>query len=587
MKNKIIILGGGIAGMSAAHELIERGYQVTVFEKQKHLPGGKARSIPVQGTETEGREPLPGEHGFRFFPGFYKHIIETMERIPFSEGKSVADNLVACPNMMMTRMGKEPIVLPSHLPRSLKSFKNLVELLKKIDTGLTSDETKLIGRKLWQLLTSCKERRINEYERTGWWEFTEADTNSENYRTVFVEGLTRTLVAAKAEKCNTKTNGDILIQMLLSISNPKIDNDRILNGPTNEKWLFPWLNYLRDSGVDYNLDAEVLGFETQDREISAVRILKNGKEETFTADYYICALPVERAAPITNTPALLKLDPNLSFIKQLSPSVAWMNGMQFFLNKDVSIVDGHIILADTPWALTAISQIQFWNIDISAYGDGKVKGIISVDVSNWDKDGVLFNRPAKECNMEEALADVWEQLKRSFNTPAVQLKDEDLVLGYVDEAIIFSETLLNYKTTQKHADDKTAYRPKYGSNKVTSNEEPLLVNEINTWAIRSEARTAIPNLLLASDYVRTFTDLATMEGANEAARRAVNNILVKSGSDKPLCEIWNLHEPAWLFYYKWKDKKRYEKGLPWELKEPWFGPLLNFIFKLINKLKLI
>ena len=32
-------------------------------------------------------------------------------------------------------------------------------------------------------------------------------------------------------------------------------------------------------------------------------------------------------------------------------------------------------------------------------------------------------------------------------------------------------------------------------------------------------------MFLAADYVRTNTDLTTMEGANEAARRAVNCII--------------------------------------------------------------
>ncbi len=41
MAKKVIIVGGGVAGMSAAQELIERGYQVEVYEKHKKIPGGK------------------------------------------------------------------------------------------------------------------------------------------------------------------------------------------------------------------------------------------------------------------------------------------------------------------------------------------------------------------------------------------------------------------------------------------------------------------------------------------------------------------------------------------------------------------
>lgn len=32
-KRKVIILGGGVAGMSADHELIERGFDVSVYDK--------------------------------------------------------------------------------------------------------------------------------------------------------------------------------------------------------------------------------------------------------------------------------------------------------------------------------------------------------------------------------------------------------------------------------------------------------------------------------------------------------------------------------------------------------------------------
>ena len=63
-----------------------------------------------------------------------------------------------------------------------------------------------------------------------------------------------------------------------------------------------------------------------------------------------------------------------------------------------------------------------------------------------------------------------------------------------------------------------------------TNNSRLLVHPPGSWAIRPDAGDRIPNLVLAGDYVRTYTDLASMEGANEAARRAVNAILAALGS---------------------------------------------------------
>jgi two-component system, NtrC family, sensor kinase len=53
MSKKVIIMGGGVAGMSAAHELIERGYQVEVFDRNPLYVGGKARSVEVWKQKTK------------------------------------------------------------------------------------------------------------------------------------------------------------------------------------------------------------------------------------------------------------------------------------------------------------------------------------------------------------------------------------------------------------------------------------------------------------------------------------------------------------------------------------------------------
>jgi hypothetical protein len=72
--------------------------------------------------------------------------------------------------------------------------------------------------------------------------------------------------------------------------------------------------------------------------------------------------------------------------------------------------------------------------------------------------------------------------------------------------------------------------------------------------------TSVPNLFLASDFVRTHTDLATMEGANEAARRAVNGILDAERSSARRCEVWKPAEPAIFGPARLLDRVRWKLG---------------------------
>ena len=57
--------------------------------------------------------------------------------------------------------------------------------------------------------------------------------------------------------------------------------------------------------------------------------------------------------------------------------------------------------------------------------------------------------------------------------------------------------------------------------------------------------------------------LATMEGANEAARRAVNGIIDASGERVSYCTVYPLKRPWFLALHRWADKRRYDRGLPW------------------------
>ena len=97
---------------------------------------------------------------------------------------------------------------------------------------------------------------------------------------------------------------------------------------------------------------------------------------------------------------------------------------------------------------------------------------------------------------------------------------------------------------------------------VDENAEPLLINTVNSWSSRPHSNTEIPNLFLASDYVRTYTDLATMEGANEAGRRATNHILDAENSKESRAKIFPLKEPFIFAPLKGLDFLLFKLRLP-------------------------
>jgi uncharacterized protein with NAD-binding domain and iron-sulfur cluster len=103
--------------------------------------------------------------------------------------------------------------------------------------------------------------------------------------------------------------------------------------------------------------------------------------------------------------------------------------------------------------------------------------------------------------------------------------------------------------------------------KVT-NLEPLLINTAGSWKNRPDAVTRIPNLVLAADFVRTNTDLATMEGANEAARRAVNGILAKENAPYQPCPVFALKEPLVLAPFRFADALHWRLGFRGPKKSP-------------------
>ena len=540
----VAVLGGGMAGLAAAHELVERGFSVTVYER--NALGGKARSIPVPGTASGGRMSLPGEHGFRFFPGFYHHVPDSMRRIPFpGNANGVWDNMVAATEGKWLRAGDRPDGGPFGIgvdPEQALTVdglrRNLLDALG--GRGVPPHELAYFVERLLVFVTSSNERRFGQWEHVSWWDFVKAENKSPQYKKEIAAGLTRNLVAAKETVASTRTIGHMGEAFVWNIMGRGNDGapDRVLNLPTNEAWIDPWILHLRSLGVRFKVGQTVEALEIQRGRIAGARVRdRRRRRRVIDADWFVLAMPVERARRLLGG-HVRRLDPRLAGLDDLF--VDWMVGIQFFLRQKVDITHGHMTFLDSQWALTALTQGQFWDARDFArdYGDGVAVDCLSIDISDWDSKGMLFGRPARQCTPDEIAREVWAQIKQ-HPTAGNKLPDDIVHSWFLDPGIRWVK-----------------------SRGVNHNDTPLLVNTVSTWEKRPTAQTKIPNLFLAGDYVQTDIDLATMEGANESARAAVAALLHESGSTAEPPRMYKLYEPPELAQLKEVDAQRYKQGQP-------------------------
>jgi NAD(P)-binding Rossmann-like domain len=552
MPGNVFVIGGGVAGLTAAHELSERGYTVTIYEARTER-GGKVRSWLVPLT-TQPTKKVPAEHGFRFFPGFYRHVTHTMGRIT-SSSSTVYEALVGQPETVMApqRDGVIPDVpLPLSLPPGPAPVAppNAAAILNltaadygHMAAALTLYQVLIVGDETvadqGPLAGPPPPRKLDD---RSWWNYCGAGAGSNNYRLFFGKGLTRCFVATRAEDMSARTGAGILLQLLFDIAKPdRFENppkvrpaDRALNAPTSAAWIKPWITQLQNPPTSTvpgtptptkvtiktgTVNTVITAASGTGHRVTSLKVTTTQGQKTIAVgpnDSVVFAVSLDGARALIASDAGLQAEPELARLAQpVGVKNGNMNGVQFYLAPGTltgPLIRGHYLLVESSWAITALSQDSRW----WKAGAAPTGGILSVIISDW-----LTAAPgpggksALTSNDAELTTELWRQLRQAIPELPAAKPPFAIDVGIAWNAALGSRL----------------------------NTEPMLVNTTDSWGFRPHAGLtgSVVNLVIAGDFVRGITDFASMELANETARRAVNVLLRRDGLAQtvPLCKVYD------------------------------------------------
>jgi hypothetical protein len=550
---------------------------------------------------------VPGEHGFRYFPGFYRHVFDTMRRIPRGE-RTVYEALVRTEAMWMVvdRAGEaRTLRFPRTRPRGLQElFDQNRAMLAEV--GYTPADLARVTLKLFQYMTTSTARREAEFEDTTWWDFIEGERFSPRCRDHLDRGP-EVLGAMTARESDTRTQGNCVVQLLIDQLLGRPLTDATLDAPTSTAWFDPWREHLCAQGVRFHVGS-LTGFRAPPddpgrwlRGVLLPRVEVGGDEllpETFEtstrAHAFILALPaaamlglaefLPAGAPAEGVAerflaahrALGAVDAHAREVGDFERAASWGRAIREERERAVAERGGdaaarRAVAAQGAGPMRHLSGVQYffpnavqtgqehtlymdsaWRLSsISqlpfwtqrAFAGGRCRGIVSVDIG-------AFHRP------QEGAGDA--RVAWSCGPEEIALRTWSQVEGAararVEDALAF------------HLDTSLVF----GDEGVERNLAPYLINAPGDWRRRpgrlAREGYALQNgaWVLAGTYMKTFTRLTTMESANESARHAVNAILDAWRVPGDRCRVWDPedHEIDDLSTLRAIDARLFREGYP-------------------------
>jgi hypothetical protein len=492
---------------------------------------------------------IPGEHGFRFFPSFYRHLFDTMARTPTFDGTPpvetrtmVLENVKPTYSTGIYFEDGENFELPRRQITSLQSMYDLfVESMSAM--GFTGTDIARFSTALFKYMTSSPRRR-DDYERMSWWDFIQGERYSPRFRR-YLDSSPQFLVAMRGRVSDARTIGNIVVQLLKDNVVGTDRPDGTLSGPTTTAWFDHWRRHLRRHGVDFQI-GQLVDFVPSGNDVYPV-VEQDGEQQTVVTAYVVVAVPVHVAHALMANRSELRggdydriraFDVGDPTRPVPGGAVEHMTGIQYYFDSDMKFIAGHTHFPDSAWGLTAIFQPQFWTRPRGWWSG--YRGILSVCIADLHTPSPVTRKTAWDSTPDEIAEEVWRQIKATLkHAPAVP----EPFLYHLDENL----------------SDASGAR---------ENKTPLVINRVGEFHKRPgrPGRYEMHNgrIVFAGTYMQTYTRLTTMEAANESGRHATNAILQAEGFLGDECMVTNpeLHEFQDLRWLLQLDDRLQKAGLP-------------------------
>jgi hypothetical protein len=490
-KYDIIIFGGGISGLTIAHELLKYNLKIAVIEKESIL-GGMARSDTYK-----SRNNLRTEHSWRGYAPFYKNTFQIMKEIPLDSEKTVFDTLIPSINFNTLENTIHPnkdITISDIIILGYWVIYHFVSGYKR------SEENKT---KSFNSLVSCK---ISENARKRYIEYIGPGLGLDPY-SASVYHIGKYIEMMASETTNTT-------------------NWYFTDRPTSEAWFDPWYKHLKNNKVDFYLSTELIELEF----LNNTAVIAKTTNKSFISDRYVIALNPYAVSDLYKNNKL-GVDSELEKFNLITRGEEHIQ-ISFRLAFDEKInlpSRDAFVFADSNLNITLYPQDNFWDPSI-VNTMANIKSLWSGTACVTYKYSRLY--PTKRC----------DELNIS------QFLDE--VLFEMNECQELSEYVLKYNTKNFNQfniiDKEVWYEWEFKDNRLKSRNKKW-VNTINN-NIRPMYKTKYSNVYISGSHCDTGLSLWSMESAVESGKRCSLNIINDLRLDLKKIKLYTHSRPNKLIY---------------------------------------